>query len=351
MSGSKRFIVLEIIDHVDVIKECIEFLSLTSPMTQLKAITEKEASTIVYYLAADAVDASLAHKVPNPGNIESIVGILFGIPKVKVNKAFLDAYEMIRGHSLWRGVEVNIATQIKQYIPMDCWTDWTVIKSAGLVGLTEGEDHRITEFNKEVKAHSEQLEEVEESVITINCANPINYLYNQFIKRYGSEIAIVGEHMSDPLTKIDPYYRTMFSNFMANPTELISALFCEGITRVNPQVELASHCPKVSVALIKILGIYDLEMFHRDVVSKLVIAFGMGHISYAVKPDESYSLEYYGLTNIVSIFKKSFSTLTEKYEDELVHALNRGDYLPYEERVLAERLFSERANMVLSLKQ
>lgn len=351
MSGSKRFIVLEIIDHVEVLKECVEFLSLTSPGAGLKVITHREASTVLYFLTRDSVDAALAHKIPDPSNIDHIVSILYGIPKVEVTKNHLDAYGVIRTHSLWKGVEVNLRRQIGRYIPLECWTDWTVVKSAGLVGLTEGEDHRIAEFNKEAKSLNANDDESDEAVATVNCANPINYLYNQFKSRYGSNISELQAHFSNPAVKIDSFYRKMAADFFADPTEQIAAMFCEGLVRVNPQIEISNHCPQVNLALMKMLNIYDMEAFQREVVAKLVIAFGMGQISYSVKQDESYSLEYYKATNIISIFKKLYSTRTERYEDELLHALNRGDYLPYEERVIAERVFTERANMVLSLKQ
>jgi hypothetical protein len=224
-----------------------------------------------------------------------------------------------------------------------------VIKSAGLIGLMEGNDHRITEYHKEAKALD--VDNEDEAVATVNCSNPINYLYNQFMQRYGYKVSAAQQHIGNPGTVMDQFYRKMLSDFFANPTEQIAAIFCEGLTRVNPQIEISGHCPKVNQVLMKMLNIYDIESFHREIVSKLIIAFGMGQLSYSVKKDESYLLEYYTGTNIMAVFKKRFSTITEKYEDELLHALNRGDYLPYEERAIAERVFAERANMVLNLRQ
>jgi hypothetical protein len=349
MTGSKRFIVLEILDHVDVLKECVEFLALTSPATGLKTISHREASTILYFLTRDTVDNELAHKIHNPENTEYIISILYGIAKNQITKQYHEAYQVIRTHSLWQGVEINLKRQIGQYIPAQCWTDWNVIKSSGLVGLMEGEDHRIAEFHKEAKALD--VDDEDEAVATVNCSNPINYLYNQFKQRYGYKLAQAQQHISNPSTVMDQFYRKMLSDFFQNPTEQIAAIFCEGLTRVNPQIEISGHCPKVNQVLMKMLNIYDIESFHREIVSKLIIAFGMGQLSYSVKKDESYKLEYYISTNIMAVFKKSYSTITEKYEDELLHALNRGDYLPYEERVIAERVFAERANMVLNLRQ
>lgn len=350
MSESKRFIVLEIVDHVEVLKECVEFLAMCSPDSGLRVIGHRDAASIIYFLTRDAVDASLAHIVGSLDNIDSIISILYGVPKTKVNKSHHDAYKVISSHSLWVGVEQNITRQVRNYIPLESWTDWTVIKSAGLVGLTEGEDHRIAEFHKLAKSLPDD-DGTDEAVTTINCTNPINYLYTQFYQRYGHILAEVNTYYNNPDVKIDPFYRNILVNFINNPMEQMAAFFCEGITRVNPQIELAKHCPSVDLVLFKILQIFDIESFYRDVVAKLVIAFGMGQLGYSVKSDESYQLEYYQLTGIISIFKKAYSTHTEKYEDDLLHALNRGDYLPYGERIIAERIFAERANMVLSLRQ
>lgn len=349
MAGSKRFIVLEILDHVDVLKECVEFLALTSPDTGLKVINHREASSILYFLACDTVDAELAHKLYNPENVENILSILYGVPRNALVKGHHDAYQVIRTHSLWQGVEFNLHKQIGEYIEHDSWTDWKVVKSAGLVGLVEGEDHRIVEFHKPEKALD--VENEDEAAVTINCSNPINYLYNQFMIRYGYNLKVAQDHLNRPDVVMDQFYRKMISDFLADPTEQIAAMFCEGMSRVNPQIEVSINAPKINRALFKILNIYDDETFYREIVSKLIMAFGMGHLGYAVKKDESYTLEFYTGTNIMAVYRKRFSTITEKYEEELLHAFNRGDFLPYEERKIAERLYTERANMVLNLRQ
>lgn len=351
MKSSKRFVVLESVDHTDVLMECVGFLALTSPAAGLKTISHREAGNIVYYLARDIVDARLAHKHANPENAENVISILFGVPRNKITKQLHDAYQHIRTHSLWQGVEYNMTKQISAYVEDQTWVDWNVITSVNLISLVEGEDHRITEFHKVDKA-VEELDGVgNEAVVTVQCSNPINYLYTQFKNRYSGLLAKVKATYDDPMTQVDDFYRKMVYQFFEDPTELITALFCEGVVRVNPQIELSAVCPKVNHTLIKLLNIFDIETFHREVVSKLILAFGMGRLGYAVKRDESYKLEYYLSTNIMAIFEKKFTSLTEKYEEELLHSFIRGDFLPYEERKIAERLYIERPEMVLNLSQ
>lgn len=347
MTVSKRFIVLEIQDHADVLKECVEYLALSQSDIGLKTISYRDATNILYFVTRDRLDGRLAHKNGNPENVEMIISILWGVPKNKITRWHRESYEVIRGHSLWSGAEWAIDNQLESYIDRGSWTDWTVVKSGTLIALAEGEDHRITEFHKEEKALSTD----DEAVVTVNCKNPINYLYNQFKIRYGSNMIALMQHVRDPNVRMDDFYRKVIANFFEDPTPFVISLFVDGMTRVNPQIELGEPAPRINQIVLKMLNIHDLERFHTEVVSKLIIAFGLGWLSHQIRKDESYSLEYYTTTHVMAIYKKRFTSLTEKYEEDLLHALNRGDYLPENERVIAERLYIQRANMVLNLSK
>jgi hypothetical protein len=348
MSGSKRFIVLEIQDQAGVIKQLVEHLALTAPQLGLKTITQREATNILYFVVRDELDALLEHKLGDPANAEMVMSILWGIPKNKLTKAHTDMFREIKGHSLFQGAVYEIGLQINRYVTVGSWTDWNAVKVGTLIALHEGEDHRITEYHKEAKALSTD----DEAVVTVNCCNPINYLYNQFKLRYGGNMAALMAHVQNPMVEIDPFWRKVISDFFADPSEFISGIFCDTLIKVNPQIELAqTAAPRMSGILLKMLNIHDLEKFQSDVVSKLIIAFGLGWLGSSIKKDESYTLEYYRGTNILAIFKKQFTSLTEKYEEDLLRAFIRNDYLPDKERVIAERLYIERPQQVLNLSQ
>ena len=122
--------------------------------------------------------------------------------------------------------------------------------------------------------------------------------------------------------------------------------------KVNPQLELdKTVAPQLNHIILKMLNIHDLEVFHKEIVSKLIIAFGLGWLGTTIRKDESYVLEYYRGTNIMAIFKKQFTSLTEKYEEDLLRAFIRNDYLPYEERKIAEKLYIDRPQLVLNLSK
>lgn len=347
MTGSKRFVVLEVADQADVIKECIEFLALSQPAIGLKSINHREATNVLYFITRDRLDGRLAHKHGNPENVETIMSILWGIPRNKLAKQHHDAYKVIVTHSLWSGVETSVEIQLGIHIKQGDWTDWTVVKVGNLVGLAEGEDHRITEYHKEDKALSDE----DEAVVTINCKNPINYLYNQFKQTYGSNMVALMNHIQDPNVKMDPLYRKLVADFFNDPSPFIVSLFLDTLIKINPQIELGDHAVKLSPFFPKMLGIHDLERFQSEVVSKLIIAFGLGWLGFDIKKDESYTLEYYNTTHVMAIFKKQYVTMSEKYEEELLHSLIRGDYLLEDERVIAERLYIERPHLVLNLSK
>lgn len=350
MSGSKRFIVLEVQDQAEVLKELIEHTSLVAPQLGLKTITRHEATNLLYFITRDELDSMLAHKLGDVENREYVVSILWGIPKNKVTKVHHDMFNELTNHSLYRGVIGEVRKQIGCYIDLGSWTDWTVVKAGTLIALTEGEDHRITEFHRETKALS--TEHDEEAVVTVNCCNPINYLYNQFKIRYGGNMQELMAYVQCPQAVIDPYWSKVISEFFSDPSEFITSIFLDTLIRMNPQIELTPlHTPKMNSILIKMLNIHDLERFQSDVVAKLIIAFGLGWLGTSIMKDESYMLEYYRATNVLAIYKKQFTSMTEKYEEDLLRAFIRNDYLPYEDRKIAEKLYLERPQQVLNLSQ
>lgn len=345
MANTKRFIVLEAQDQANNIVDFLEWLALTNPALGLKAITRREASNIVYLIVKDLVDSQLAHKPHNPENSEMIQSIIFGLSKGKLSKPYLDNFKAISNEVVWASIVATLRKQVSQTVKHGDWTDWTVVKVGTLVGLAEGEDHRITEYHREAKALSTE----DEAVLTLNCSNPINYLYNEFSKRYGSNFANLRQMLVDPNVKLDPYYRKMLDNFVADPTEFIVGLFLDTLVLMHPQIELSGVACKRNTFVERALGIHDMSSFQSNVVQKLIMAFGMNWFNHEIKKDENYFVEYYLGTNIMAIFKKQFGSLTEKYEADLLNALVRGDYLPPEERTIAERLYLESSQHVLTL--
>lgn len=345
MTDSKRFIVLETQEQAMTMIDLLEWIALTRQDLELKAINRRESSNIIYLLVRDIVDELLTHRNNNPENVEMIASIIFGVPKNKITKEHIAKYDNITREAMWNTICFNLRKQIEATVSKGTWTDWTVVKAGSLIGLSEGEDHRITEFHRETKA----LAVDDEAVLTLNCKNPINYLSNQFFKRYGSNVVILKELLLNPDVKFDPFYRNMLISFINDPTEYIVGLFLDTLVYMHPQIELSKNTINRSQFIERALDIHDMSSFQINVIQKLIMAFGMNWLNFEVKKDENYMVEYYLTTHVLAIFQKPFSSITEKYEAELLNAFNRGDYLPPEEREIAERLFIASSQRVLSL--
>lgn len=343
MTDSKRFVVLEAQHQADQLVDFVEYLALSQPQLGLKAIDRRQSSIVMYLLIRDLVDEQLAHVSNNPDNMELIASILFGTPKNKLTKEQTTKLEVVTNSQLWHSLRINLLKQINAHIEMGSWTDWTVVKSGSLIGMTEGEDHRITEYHKEAKALSVD----DEAVVTLNCANPINYLTNEFMKVYGHRIGDLQRTLMDPEVKIDVFHRRILNEFVRNPTEYIVGLFLDTLVLIHPQIEISRNAFTRNLFIERALGIYDISTFQNRVVAKLIAAFGMNWTTTEVKKDQNYYVEYYLGTHVMAIFQKEFSTITEKYEAELLNAFVRGDHLPAHEREVAERLYLEQANRVV----
>ncbi len=343
--NSKRFIVLEAQDQANNLVDFIEWLALSRPDLGLKAITRRDASNIVYFLVRDIVDVQLAHRVNNPENMEYVSSILFGIPKNKVLPCKEKELKIVTTENMWFSIIGTLERQVGHNIKQGDWTDWNVVKVGSLVGLAEGEDHRITEYHREAKA----LDVDDEAVLTLNCKNPINYLYNEFSKRYGSNFLSLKQMLMDPEVRFDSYYRKLLNQFVNDPTEYIVGLFLDTLVLMHPQIEISKNAFKRNQFIERALGIYDMNSFQSKVIQKLIMAFGMNWFNHEIKKDENYFVEYYPSTHIMAIFQKQFGSITEKYEAELLNALIRGDYLPPNEREIAERLYLQSSQHVLNL--
>lgn len=345
MSNSKRFIVLEAQDQADNLVDFIEWLSLAKPHLGLKTITRREAGVVVYYMVRDLVDAQLAHKIHEPANEEHVASILTGTPKTKLTRDQMAKFAEFTKEQMWVSISTSIQKQIAQTVKQGDWTDWNVIKIGTIVGLAEGEDHRITHYHREVDA----LNVDDEAVLTLNCSNPINYLYNEFSKKYGENFTALRLMLQDQNTKLDPFYRQVLNRFVSDPTEYIVGLFIDTMVLMHPQIEISKNAIERNLFIERALGIYDMSSFQSNVVQKLIMAFGMNWFSHEIKKDENYYVEYYMNTHVMAIYPKQFSSITEKYEADLLNALERGDYLPPDDRLLAERLYLENSQRVLKL--
>lgn len=345
MTNSKRFVVLETQDQATTLVDLIEWLTLTHPEYGLKAINRREAANIIYLLVRDIVDELLFHKNFNPDNTSMISSILFGTALGETNAEQSAILTKVTQEAMWNTIVFNVRKQIEFTIKKGTWTDWNVVKAGNLICMSEGEDHRITEFNREAKA----LDSDDEAVLTLNCTNPINYLYAQFSKRYGPNFVSLKQMLNDPNNNLDPFYQRVLTAFVNNPTEYIIGLFLDTLVYMHPQIELSKNTVNRSLFIERALGIHDMSSFQTNVVQKLIMAFGMNWFNHEIKKDENYFVEYYPTTHVLAVFKKPFTSITEKYEAELLNAFTRGDFLPPTERAVAERLFIESSQHLLSV--
>lgn len=334
MSDSKRLIVLESQDQVNQLKDVIEYIALSKPELELRVLNRQESSTVIYYLVKELVDGKLAFKEGDETNSNAITAILFGVPVNKITSKHIKAYQLLVDEPSWFSVSYALDAQIKNVIKPSDWTEWQVVKVGSLIALAEGQDYRITEFHKESAALSDD----DEAIVTLNCLNPINYIYHQFVKQYAGNIEHLKRALANPHNEISTLCRNTFIQFLNDPADYISGLFLDTLVEMQPQMELACTTLGHKTFIDTSLNIFDITAFKSNVVSKVITAFVMGSCKHRLKNDESYVVEYYPNTHVIAVFKKQFSMISEQYEADLLNAFRRGDFLPEHERVIAERI-------------
>lgn len=339
---SKRFVVLEVNPQIRLLVDYLEHVQsrLATPINKSK----ETAMKLIEQIAAEALGGYLAFKTSTGFDV-AMAAALFGKPENKITDTELEILKSIKENALWDGIKFEILNQIEHHVERQTYIDWRVIHTAGLIGLAEGQDHRINEYYRLSGVDNGD----DNAKLALNCANPINYLLNEFNKTFAvaihEQIAYyTSAHQSACMNsnvpeEIRSSLRTTLHHLM-NPTEQIVAIFLDTLVGIYPMINLHHTCPKLNEAVFMAIGIKSVEDFKVDVIAKVITAFGLHYFTTNLKRDKRYDLEY-SSCHILAVYEKQFSNPKESEIHELIQALINGDYLPARERAMAERLYQE----------
>ncbi|QEM41770.1 hypothetical protein [Pseudomonas phage vB_PaeM_PS119XW] len=336
--SSKRFVVLEINPQVDVLYTYLEHFTKSNPHLGLPRPTRNTAIQLVFLTVKEILTSRSAFETEIDYEVHK-AGALFNSPPGTLDEKQLEVYKIFASDVIWEGVTIEIDNQLEHHIDRRTYTEWKPVCIGNLIGLAEGEDHRIQEYYRLTDQHNDDSH----AEIALNCTSLVSYLHGEFMRTFGAvmrdpntltrAIAMMGKHRT-------PERVQKVIDFLNNPNRAMAAVFLDTLTTMYPMITLDPICPQVNDDLFALVGIANMEEFKQNYVRKVITAFGLSYFSSYVKRDKKYTLEY-SSSHILAIYEMKGISRTEKEMMELVASFLRNDYLPPEQRAIAERWYLE----------
>lgn len=368
---TRRFVVLEINGMVQQLRMLLDYVVDNNPGTGLNKLSKVGAVDLIHKIAIAAVNWRMAH---NPyGSYEhAILACLFGERDKDYSKKEKQIYTVLTRDPQWAGIIAQLETQISAHIEVDTYQDWKVIKVAGLIGLAEGQDYRITEYYRLCPEQKEN----EEAVVTLNASNPINYLLTQFQKEFGEKLAqMASQHYSffsnqNPINQTLITHKDIFTQerlrtmqrhgwhmvktdpeavsrhlqwVYNNQQQYVVSMFLDTLVKMYPMIELDRTAPMFNPMGLAQLGVWNMERFSESFLQRVIAAFGFSYFTTYLNKDKRYKLEYYQNTNILAVFENELKEPTQADDHELLRSFIAGDRLPEAQARRAQDLYEEMA--------
>jgi hypothetical protein len=323
---TNRFIVLDVRPQVDILFNYHRYFNTKHGNPQLRPASQRRAYALIAHLVSEIVEGYSAIKV-NTDWSAHIAGTLHGVKPEQCTAEMLNVAKEFLDDPLLIGILTDLDRQVATHINRRTWIEWSIITVSGLIALAEGKDHRIAEWERLTDYHNDD----DYAVLALNCVNPVEYLYNEIIKYIGKRHPVDRDGNVMVITGILP--RRVLE-------EQIDALFLSTIVMLYPQIELDRMCPRLNDDVFLACGLACLNEFKHNYVANIITAFGLAYFSNHLDRNKRYTLEY-SSAKILAIYEKREENKTDKEMHELVQSLLAGDYLPEDQRVIAERWIFE----------
>lgn len=299
---SKRCIVLNsrnasdtMLDYLKHVKERHPFIGLADP-------TKTTAHHMVFTMVAAMAKSRSKRMEPEMDVGCYYASILFGVAFEQVLHSQAKFADRLIAEKTLDTLYFDLEKQVDGHIERATWTDWTVINSGTLILLAEGDDHRVTEWEK-LTGYGE------EEMVTLDISQVLDKMYQQFEAQFG------------------PNY----------PTSQINALAVDALIDMFPQLKIdESTIEGVNYELAVAYGIVDLITFKQDYVTNMLLAYGVTGFNRWIDFNRVYECAFVS-TGILTIRERKAKVPSKNRDADLAAELQRGDYLPREDRERAER--------------
>lgn len=330
-TNAKKFIILETNGYISQLFDYLEWYVNTNLSVEYKyePLTKSLVRRIIVKLIEAQVFARCKFKYVDLSLDEIILSNIiedWKQLKSKKQKEIKNQFTLKTTPNLYDEIEKDVS----RYVEYETYKTWDVVSYGSIIGLLEGEDHRILEWHRLTET------EIDDSILTLDYSNLVSYLVDDL----GNALMYGTMHGKG----IDP---EILHYIKQHPTTVVSGLICDTLSTVYPSVkfEIPKSFALISPDVFTTVAIAIAGTGYRDHIVKVINAFTMTHLAGRLDKSKSYILNTtHPIDNstevkawILSIYEAEPVDPTEQQEIELARSLINGDHLPESERRLAEQ--------------
>lgn len=286
--------------------------------TPLTPFDLRRAMTWIKLIVDEIIESRLQYKKPE-SKTQQYASLLFNISPLLLTTSHLQFTEDFLCENGVDSIFVEVTLQVSEHVEDNSWRQWETFQQGNMVALIAGRDYRIVEWEN-LTGHSP--DEVYD--LQINLSNMVNYIQQQIVQAVGPGGLMIDLHpiVTDAIRRKFPRIR-FDSNILNLTTGEFAYVFDEN--------------PTINYDKLFSLGIQSYEQFYNEFIAKVFDMFANMHMRARLDSETPYhgnlSRDFVFSTRALKPTVKN----TPKSELEaLAESLARGDYLPPDERKMAE---------------
>lgn len=319
----------------DLLSEIYHKRSIVRQGLQIHKPTHRMAIDILYAITKDIIASRSVFPVDIDEDsipVDLDVYIYAKIFNLDVNDVTVQEVEALNEFiydRLYVEIKKHLNNQIEQHIKHGNHCIWKVIIIGKTLGLIEDEDYRIKEYYRLTESERE-----EQSTLNLNLSSVVDYVVTNTV--FGKRINPNG------LNGVTDEFLRM----------VIKHLIAESLSATLPNIEFKNSgvltSPKFIEAVEYFLFNFDYSHLTRlkGFIKNVLETYSYYTLSSSLEKDKYYTAEFNSESIVFYLQSpKSKSEDDSVYQRQLVLSLINGDYLPPEERSLAERYYQENPDL------
>lgn len=304
--SDKKFVLLDTRHQVQVVLDYLTHLQQQQPLVGLAQPNKVMALNMVQTLVAEIIEQR-DKSIPDGMGVDWPVvraAILFGTTPNDVFQRQIKFLERVFREDILDTCRSDLNHQVNAHEKLVSYNSWEVINTGTMIAIVEKGDSRILQWE-------ELRDEENDSYITLDMSRVLEDLHTEFEKNFG------------------PY-----------PQSQIAAMLLETVQNLFPQLtRIDTRQEGINYDMAAAYGIPDLHKWIDTYIRKVLVTFNVPAFGRYIQPGIKYD---YNFANGRLVIREHKDLVKEVDSDaELAVALLRGDYLPYDERVRAERYIQE----------
>lgn len=302
--ADKKFVLLDVRHQVKELHDYLKCLVQAHPISGLATPTKELALSLLQTIVAEKIEQRDKNVMLDTDWEVIRAAILFNLTPATVLHRQVKFLEHGLEHPLIHTIYDDVDRQINAHEKLATYNSWEVINTGTMLGIVEKGDARILKW--------EELEGAKEDrYATLDLFRVFEALVEQFHTNFG------------------PY-----------PESQIDTMIIETVLSMFPQLKRVDKRQEViDYDMAAAYGIPNLADWIETYIRKVLVSFNVPAFERFIRPGVQYECNYGA--HRLTIREHHEETVEVDSDADLAMQLQRGDYLPREERERAERYMIE----------